>query len=131
MEELLKIGISDSTIKEMLDKESFLKDLTNKEIMEKISILIKNGYTEEQIADIISTNPHYLVRTNIEIIKLITLLSILGFTKINYLFEGNPRILSLDDYEIINYVHKKQNEGISLSDIVNDLESNTALFDEM
>lgn len=131
MEELLKIGISDSTIKEMLDKESFLKDLTNKEIIEKISLLIKSGCTEEQIADIISTNPHYLVRTNIEIIKLIALLSTLGFTKINYLFEGNPRILSLDDYEIINYVHKKQNEGISLSDIVNDLESNTALFDEM
>ena len=54
-----------------------------------------------------------------------------GFTTLNILFDGNPYILNLDDFEIENYIENREKEGEKVEDIVDDLESNPYLFQEI
>ena len=55
----------------------------------------------------------------------------LGFDTLNILFDGNPYILNLDDYEIENYIKKREDKGELLEDIVDDMSSNPYIFQEI
>lgn len=57
MEELYKIGISENTIKNMLELVPNISEMSEKEI-------IVINYDDNQIINIISSNPMYLDRTN-------------------------------------------------------------------
>ena len=131
MIELYNIGISESTIKNMLEIEPDLKELSEKEINEKIVILQELNCSNNQIVCIIGSNPHYLNRTKGEIIKLIDTLSSYGFRTLNILFDSNPYILNLEPFEINNYIENRKNNGEDLESIVDDLDSNPYLFSEM
>ena len=86
MEELYNLGISVTTLKNMLEINRGLEDLTNYEIIAKKILLKKIKCTDNQILSIISSNPLYLNRTNYEIIKLIDCLTKNGFKSLNILF---------------------------------------------
>ena len=131
MIELYNLGISESTIKNMLEIEPDMKELSEKEMKEKIAILQELNCSKSQIISIISSNPHYLNRTNGEIIKLIKTLSNYGFDTLNILLDSNPYVLSLEPFEINNYIENRKNNGESLEDIIDDLDSNPYLFSEM
>ena len=90
MIELYNLGISESTIKDMIEMQPNIKELTEKEIKEKITILKELNCSDNQIVNIIGSNPHYLDRTNKEIMKLIETLIKYGFTTFNLRFESNP-----------------------------------------
>ena len=90
-----------------------------------------NIYTDEnQVINIISCNPLYLDRLDDDIVKLIKYLIKKGFNTLNILFDSNPYILNLDVFEIDNYISKRL-EKEQLKDIIDDLESNTYLFNEI
>ena len=131
MNELYKLGISDNTIKSMLNINNELKDMSTKDILEKEIILENINCSNIQIRNIISSNPIFLSRTNEDIINLINYLEKIGFNNINVLFDSNPYILSLEIYEINNYIESKKNSGQSLSDIIDDMYSNSILFNEI
>lgn len=131
MNELYKLGISDNTIKSMLNINNELKDMSTKDILEKEIILENINCSNIQIRNIISSNPIFLSRTNEDIINLINYLEKIGFNNINVLFDSNPYILSLEIYEINNYIESKKNSGQSLSDIIDDMYSNPILFNEI
>lgn len=131
MIELLNMGISENTIKSMLELEPSLTELKKEEIIDKKIILEKIGCSNNQIINITSSNPSYLDRTNGEIIKLINCLNSYKFNNLNILFDSNPYILSLEPFEINNYVNNKLNNGERLEDIVDELDSNPYLFNEM
>ena len=131
MEELFKIGISENTIKNMLEINPNLKELTTKEIKEKIEILKQINCSDTQIINIISSNAIYLDRTNTEIIDLIKYLISLRFTTLNILFDSNPYILNLEIFEIENYITERKNKGELLEDIIDDLDTNPYLFTEI
>ena len=44
------------------------------------------------------------------------------------MLEGNPYILNLDDFEIENYIQKREKAGEKLEDIVDDMSSKLYLF---
>ena len=61
-----------------------------KKIKEKELILKKNNCDENQIINIISSNPMYLDKTNDIVLRLISKLKSYGFSMLNILFDSNP-----------------------------------------
>ena len=130
MKELYNI-ISEETLLNMIEIEPSIKELEEIEVKEKIDILKEINCSITQIVDIIGSNPHYLNRENSDILKLIQLLLKYGFNTLNILFDSNPYILNLDNFEIEDYVNSKINNGELLEDIVDNLEDNPLLFNEI
>lgn len=130
MEELFNLGIDDDTIKDMLEINPEIKDMDELDIIKKKYLLMHIGCTDRQIINIISSNPEYLSRFDEDILKLIQRLLELGFSSLNILFDSNPYILNLDDFEINSYVNQRIKNGEKLNDIVDDLDSNPYMFNE-
>ena len=131
MEELFNLGISNNTIKNMLELVPNIKEMSNKDIIDKINILKNINCSDYQITNIISSNPMYLDRTNEEILKLLRKLNDLGFNTLNILFDANPYILNLEPYEIDNYIKNRLEKNETLEDIIDDMDSNPYLFNEL
>ena len=132
MKEILKkIGISEKTINQMEEICPNIKDLTNEEVLSKIEILKDINCDDIQIRNIISSNAMYLDKSNTDINKLINELRKLGFDNLDLLFDGNPNILNLDDFEVRKYIKDRERNGELLEDIVNDMSSNLFIFEEI
>lgn len=131
MEELYRIGISENTIKNMLELVPSIFEMSEKEIIEKELILKKLNCDDNQIINIISSNPMYLDRTNDEVLKLINKLKEYGFSTLNILLDSNPYILNLEVFEIEKYINERLNNEEKLDDIIDDLESNPIIFNEL
>ena len=132
MEEILKnLEISEKTINQMIEACPNIKELSEREILEKIEILKKINCNNIQIRNIVSSNPMYLDRSNTDVNKLIEKMNEVGFSTLNILFDGNPYILNLDAFEIENYIKERQKNGELLEDIVDDMESNLYVFQEI
>lgn len=131
MKELFNLGLGEKTVSHMLEFNLNLKEVTNIEILEKIQLLKDINCSDNQILNIISSNSLYLSRTNTDIVKLIEYLLGLGFNILNILFDSNPYILNLDTFEIEEYINKRKNNGESLEDIIDDLDSNPYIFNEL
>ena len=132
MKEMLKkIGISEKTINQMEEICPNIKDLTNEEVLSKIEILKDINCDDIQIRNIISSNAMYLDKSNTDINKLINELRKLGFDNLDLLFDGNPNILNLDDYEVRKYIKDREENGELLEDIVDDMSSNLFIFEEI
>ncbi len=132
MKEILKkIGISEKTINQMEEICPNIKDLTNEEVLSKIEILKDINCDDIQIRNIISSNAMYLDKSNTDINKLINELRKLGFDNLDLLFDGNPNILNLDDFEVRKYIEDRERNGELLEDIVDDMSSNLFIFEEI
>ena len=70
-------------------------------------------------------------RSNNDVIKLLAFLDKLGFSVLSILIDSNPYILNLDVFEIDDYVKSRLSNGELLEDIVDDLDTNTYLFNEI
>ena len=132
MKEILKkIGISEKTFNQMEEICPNIKDLTNEEVLSKIEILKDINCDDIQIRNIISSNAMYLDKSNTDINKLINELRKLGFDNLDLLFDGNPNILNLDDFEVRKYIEDRERNGELLEDIVDDMSSNLFIFEEI
>lgn len=131
MEELYRIGISENTIKNMLELVPTISEMSEKKIKEKELILKKINCDENQIINIISSNPMCLDKTNDIVLRLISKLKSYGFSMLNILFDSNPYILNLEVFEIENYINNRLDSGEELEDIIDDLDSNPILFNKI
>ena len=131
MIELYNIGTSDETIKNMIEINPEITELTDQEIIKKVEILKEINCSKTQMLNIISSNPMFLSRGINEIIKLLSYLQKTGFTCLNILFDSNPYILNLESFEIEKYINNRINQGEILEDIIDDLDSNPYLFQEI
>ncbi len=131
MDELLNFGLSENTIKAMIEENDKIVSLTDEEIIDKENLLRGINCSEEQIINIISSNASFLSCDNNDVINLFIALTNYGFTTLNILFDANPYILNLRDYELKNYINSRLNNNESLEMIVDDLESNPILFNEI
>ena len=131
MEELFNLGISENTIENMLEFNPNLKDLSNIEIQRNIKLLENIGCSKNDILNIISSNTLYLFKSENDIINLIDYLKKIGFISLSILFEANPYILNLENYEIENYINNRKEKGEEIEDIIDDLDSNPYLFNEI
>ena len=131
MIELFELGISEETINNMVELFPEIKDMNEKEILKKVTILEKMDCSKNQIINIIGSNPEYLTKSNKVVLELISKLIDLGFRNLNILFDGNPYVLNFEAFEIDNYVNNRIKNGELLEDIVDDLDSNPCLFSEV
>ena len=131
MEELYNLGISDTTLKCMIEINPEIFEMSNNEINEKKTILKTINCTDREILNIISSNALMLNRTNSGLNDLINYLKELGFDNLNILFDSNPYILNLEPFEIKRYIDDRLNDGDSIEDIIDELDSNPYLFNEI
>jgi len=131
MEELYDLGIEDDDIKNMIEICPSIIELSREEVKEKIDVLAYFGCNQRQQKNIIESNPNYLDRMTGDIVGLVKKLQEVGFDCLHILFDSNPYILNLDAFEIENYINDKINEGYSLEDIVDELDSDPSLFNEI
>lgn len=130
MDILFNLGISDSDLKFMLEQCPCIIDMDDNEINEKISILKYVGCNDRHIKNIIISNPYYLDRMTDDILKLIGYLKQLGFSSINLLFDSNPYLLNKDSFEVRDYVDEKLKKGMTLEDIIDEIDNKPYIIDE-
>ena len=130
MLELYNLGIQEQELKFIIEQCPEILDTPEKEIKEKIELLKLIECSEIHIRNIICSNPNYLTRLNKDITDLMKKLSTLGLNTLNLLFDSNPFLLNKDSFEIDDYITKKQKQGESLIDILDEIESNPYIIDE-
>ena len=130
MEELYNNEFTDSEIKEMLNQNSNIINLTNEEVQTNIEILKKIGCEPRHIKNILISNPYYLNKDKTTIINLINFLRKVGLNPLNLVFDSNPWLLNKEVFEIKNYIKAKEKEGFPLSDIIDIIDSNPFIIEE-
>lgn len=131
MLELYSIGIKEEDLNFILEQIPSISEISNKEIEEKIEILKLLECNENMIRNIITSNPNYLTRFNSDIINLIRKLTNLGINCLNLFFDSNPFFLNKDAFEIDDYIKERLILGLSINDIIDELESNPYIIDEI
>ena len=131
MEELFSLGISEMDIKNMLEQNPDMFSIDASLVKDKLDILRYIGCNDRQIKNIVVSNPEYLNRDNLDILKLISYLKKIGFILLNLLFDSNPYFLNYDVFEIKNYINKRLKEGILINDIIDEIDSNPYIIDEI
>lgn len=131
MEELYNLGISEQTLKNMLEMNFEISELSNKAILEKEELLKKINCSKVQILNIISSNPIFLSSLNEKIKDLLHYLTELGFEGLNTLIDSNPYILNLEVFEIKKYIDDRLKKGEIFDEIIDELDSNPYLFLEI
>ena len=121
MLELINLGINENIVMNILERNPNFKELTMKEVNDKIFLLKNILCTNEQIENIININSSYFTRPNTEIIELFNKLFDLGFEDINEMIDLNPYILNLSAHELQKYVNYRMYNGEPKDEIVKDL----------
>jgi len=124
---LLKLGLNENEIKNIIEFNSFIIEEDNKDI-EKIVFLLKSiNMNENNIKELVISNPMVLNRTYEDIYNLILKLKEYKFDSINYLLEANPYFINYDVYEIENYYNSKEN---SIEEVTEMIENNPFIIEE-
>ena len=121
MLELINLGINENVVMNILETNPNYKELTMKEVNEKIYLLKNILCTDEQIENIINTNSSYLKKSNTEIIELFNKLFDLGFENINEIIDLNPNVLNIKADELQKYVDYRMYNGEPKDEIITDL----------
>ena len=123
MEYLFNLGFNENEIKSMVSINSEILDLSIEEIKALVDILENIGCKDYHIKNIITANPYYLSRSTTDINNLINKLLSLGITRLETTFDSNPWLLNKDAYEIDEYIREEQSKGLSLEDIIDNIDS--------
>ena len=126
MEKLVELGITEEELQSMLELNENILDEPELNILIDILYLIKCD--ERMIKNILISNPNYLSRPKEDVVGLINELLNLGINDLNILFDTNPYLLDLDDFDIEDY---KSEHHYSNEELVNLLEGNPFIFSEV
>lgn len=129
MFELINIGINENSIISLIDNNELYKELTMKQVYDKVYLLKNVLCTDNQIKKIIENNKEYLLMDSNKIIDLFNILFDMGFENINDLIFSSPSILNIDSNELKKYIEYREYKGENHNDIVNDISS--TLFEDL
>lgn len=118
MDVLIRYGFSIEEIKNMMDSNTSIESIDDRDIYELIDLLGSVGCMNNHIRNIFISNPFYLSRNTNDIKELIKKLYDLNFNNLYVLFDINPFILNLDCNEIEEIYNTKKSEGLSDDEIV-------------
>jgi len=123
MNTILNILKNEQDIKNILEINPDIKELSEKEIFEILNIFIKIGCNRRQIKHIIISNPFCLNIISDDLIELINKLKSLGITNLNITFDTNPYLLNKSVHEIDRFIEEQKNDGLELEDIIDMIDS--------
>ncbi len=115
----------------VIDTNNDIKSLSDNDILLNINKLKNVGCNDNEIRNIIITNPFYLSRFDSDIDRLINKLYSIGLKSLNYVFDSYPFILNKDSYEIDDFIINKLEEGLSMEDVCDLLDSSPYVIDEV
>ena len=116
MDALIRYGFSVEEIRNIMNTNEDINNITDKDINEVIKILEKYNCKINHIKNIIITNPFILTRDLDEIEKTIKVL--IEFSKrIEVLLDTNPFVLNISDRDIISIVNDLSNKGYNKNDL--------------
>ncbi len=118
---LLDLGIDENDIKNIMEFNNGLTDY--EEYDKNIETLEMIGCNDKEIRNIIISNPNILIRSNLDILKLIKTLASYGFNTLNITFDTNPFLLNKDSYEIYEFFKEKRKQNLSDDEIIDLIEN--------
>lgn len=117
MDVLIRYGFTMEEIKDMMENNSEIENIPDKNIYDIIDILGGVGCLSNHIKNIIHSNPYFLSRNPKDIKKMINKLLDIKLTHLEVLFDSNPYLLNITDIEIDKIVKDKQKEGLTPDEI--------------
>ena len=123
---LLDLGIDENDIKNIIEFNNGLTDY--EEYDKNIETLEMIGCNDKEIRNIIISNPNILIRSNLDILKLIKTLASYGFNTLNITFDTNPFLLNKDSYEIDEFFKEKRKQNLSDDEIIDLIENEIDAF---
>ena len=123
---LLDLGIDENDIKNIIEFNNGLTDY--EEYDKNIETLEMIGCNDKEIRNIIISNPNILIRSNLDILKLIKTLASYGFNTLNITFDTNPFLLNKDSYEIDEFFKEKRKQNLSDDEIIDLIENEIDVF---
>ena len=123
---LLDLGIDENDIKNIIEFNNGLTDY--EEYDKNIETLEMIGCNDKEIRNIIISNPNILIRSNLDILKLIKTLASYGFNTLNITFDTNPFLLNKDSYEIDEFFKEKRKQNLSDDEIIDLIENEIDIF---
>ena len=123
---LLDLGIDENDIKNIMEFNNGLTDY--EEYDKNIETLEMIGCNDKEIRNIIISNPNILIRSNLDILKLIKTLASYGFNTLNITFDTNPFLLNKDSYEIDEFFKEKRKQNLSDDEIIDLIENEIDVF---
>ena len=118
MDILMRYGFSIEEIKNMMDANDDLENISDHSILELINILIDTGCHEEHIMNIFNCNPFVLSRNTDEIKSLIKKLKKLELKHLYLVFDSNPHVLNMNESDIERICKEQSEAGLSSEEIV-------------
>lgn len=113
MDILIKFGFSIEEIKNMMDTNLDIDNIDDEILKSLIDILKENACSEDEVRNILISNPFYLSRNYDTVVKLIDAMKDYGLVSLNTIFDTNPFILNLEDNDFLELIRNKKNEGLS------------------
>ena len=113
MDVLIRYGFTMEEIKNMMENNSEIENIPDKNIYNIIDILGSIGCLNNHIKNIFYSNPFCLSRNPKDIQKLIRKLQEKNLTHLEVVFDSNPYLLNITEKEIDRVVRKKEKEGLS------------------
>ena len=123
---LVDLGIDENDIKNIIEFNNGLTDY--EEYDKNIETLEMIGCNDKEIRNIIISNPNILIRSNLDILKLIKTLASYGFNTLNITFDTNPFLLNKDSYEIDEFFKEKRKQNLSDDEIIDLIENEIDIF---
>lgn len=127
---LSNLGLTEEEILQIFETCKNLKNIPEEDLIINIEILKQIGCKEKHIRNILITNPDYLLKDKEDIILLINKLNQLNITHLYLLINSNPFLLTLEPFELEEFISQKQKEGKTLEDIKNLIENNPYIIEE-
>ncbi len=117
MEELLKF-LEPSEIAYIYETDDSLKEVEDIDIKEIIDTLKSMNIKDSSIKDAILQNSYLLERTKEELMLLFSKLASIDIKDYDDLIMRNPNILSLEPFEIDDFLIEKRKMGYDIEDIL-------------
>lgn len=123
MEYLYRIGLTEEEIRNLVEINNDILNMSDKEIESLVILLEIVGCNRNQITNILIANPFYLNRSITDIKNLICKLTSLGITNLEITFDSNPYLLNKDTFEIDDYIEEQKLLGLDVDDIISNIDS--------
>ena len=119
MDVLIRYGFSMEEIKNMMENNSEIENVPDKNIYEIIDILGSIGCLNNHIKNIFCSNPYCISRNPKDIQKLIDKMTDMGLTHLDLVFDSNPYLLNITSKELERVQKNKKKEGFNALEINN------------
>ncbi len=118
MDVLIRYGFSIEEIKNMMDSNLEIDNISDHIIYDLIDKLSHVGCMSNHIKNIFICNPFLFSRDEKDIDNLIKKLKSIGIENLNILFDSNPLILNMNDSDVDIICKRLSKKGLKKEDII-------------